>query len=307
MAASAFITTTGQYPIWIEEDKIYCDEAKLKDHLTQNLNYNETDAAMIVQRLTGHIKYGLYYFWWSAAERMGTEAVRVLLHSIEHSQVIYMLVYQAGNDYTALHWCAFNKRNEVIKVILDSVSEEECYQLLNITDNMRWTPLHWSCYRGDTESVRLMLNHITQDMRYSLLQMTSDRRNTPLHLTSYSDCSYVMKVINESVTQTQWINLLQMENNRGLTVLQRATYYNKQSSIETIRDSVSDEEWLQLVSTPLPEYDQWIHDNDRYQQAVDWIDELRAAARVKSVLQTENNSGMQSLDGKHIQLTLASQ
>ena len=51
---------------------------------------------------------------------------------------------------------------------------------------------------------------------------------------------------------------------------------------------------MQLLSTPLPEYDQWIDDAENYQRAVRRIDELRAAARVNSVLQTESNTGMLS-------------
>ena len=101
MAASASITT-GQYPLWIEENEIYCDEAKLKYHLTQNLNYNKNDADRIIQQINGHIKYGLCGFWWSAATymNMSTEAISVLLHSIEHSQLIRLLSYQDGHHFT---------------------------------------------------------------------------------------------------------------------------------------------------------------------------------------------------------------
>ena len=53
MAASASNTTTVQYPIWIEEDKIYCDDAKLKEHLTQKLDCNKNDVVKIVQQING--------------------------------------------------------------------------------------------------------------------------------------------------------------------------------------------------------------------------------------------------------------
>ena len=294
MAASVSNTTSGQYPIWIDGDNIYCDEAKLKDHLTQKLNYNENDADGIIQQINEHIKRSLPdYFWQSAAENMSTEAIRILLHSVEHSQLICLLSYQDGyREYTALHCCARNKNNEAMKVILDSVSEEECYQLLSITDYRGWTPLYMSCLGGDTESARVMLNHINQDMRYSLLQMTEVYNYTPLHFASYHGHTDIMKVIHESVTQSQWINLLQMKGDEEMTVLQHAVYWNDQSSIDTIRDSVSDEEWLQLVSTPLPEYEQRIHYELEYQLAVSRIDDLRAAARVKCALLTQDKSGI---------------
>ena len=77
-----------------------------------------------------------------------------------------------------------------------------------------------------------------------------------------------------------------------MTVLQRAAYYNKQSFIDAVRNSVSDEEWIQLLYTPIRKYNQRNRNDGRYQGAVDLIDELRAAARVKCVLQTGNNSGM---------------
>ena len=286
MAASASDTTTVQYPIWIDDDKIYCDEAKLKDHLTDKLNYNGNDAAKITEQINENIEDGLLYFWRPAAMFMSTEAITALLHSIEHNQLLYLLSYQNWDGYTALHCCAVNKRKQVIKVILDSVGEQECYQLLSIKEMWRMTPLHESCVRGDTESVRLILNHVNQDMRYSLLQMTTDYGTTPLHSAPPNDPTDLMKVIHESVTQSQWINLLQMKGCSAQTALQDAVYWNEQSSIDTIRDSVNDEEWIQLLSTPLPEYNQWHKDNDRYQRAVDRTDELRAAARVKGVLQT---------------------
>ena len=122
--------------------------------------------------------------------------------------------------------------------------------------------------------------------------MTNNDGDTLPHVASHGDHTDVTKVMHESVTQTQWIHLLQMKGWEQMTILQMAVYSYKQSSIETIRDSVSDEKWIQLVSTPLPEYNQMIHMKNIYQQAVSRIDELRAAARVKSALQTENNSGV---------------
>ena len=295
-AASASNTTTLQYPMWIVDDKIYCDEAELKHHLIQKLNYNEDNACRVIQQITELLNNnnGLRGFWRKAAEKMSTEVIRVILQSIEHTQLIYMLSYRdVLGDTAALYWCADNKRSDVIEMILDCcVSEEQCYQLLiSITDSLGWTPLHASCIIGDTESVRVMLNHINQDMRYSLLQMRDRLSNTPLHHASLNGHTDVMKMIHESVTQTQWINLLQMKGFAEMTVLQTAAYWDEQSScIETIRESVSDEEWMKLVSTHLPE-DHRRYDETKYQRAVSKIDELRTAARVKSALLIANQSG----------------
>ena len=113
----------------------------------------------------------------------------------------------------------------------------------------------------------------------------------------------IVKAIHESVTQTQWIDLLQIMGYRKMTVLQKAVYWNKQSSMDTIRDSVSYQESIQLLSTPLPEYDRLIHDEKRYKQVVSRIDEMRAAARVVSALQTGNYYGMLSSQMIHTGLT----
>ena len=83
--------------------KIYCDDAKLLNHLTNELKYNENDAARISQQIAVHLKHSLLYFWSLAAQTMGTEAIKVLLHSIEHSQLIYILNYQDVYGYTALN------------------------------------------------------------------------------------------------------------------------------------------------------------------------------------------------------------
>ena len=113
-AASASNTTTLQYPMWIVDDKIYCDEAELKHHLIQKLNYNEDNACRVIQQITELLNnnnslHGLRGFWWEAAEKMSTEVIRVILQSIEHTQLIYMLSYKdvLGGD-TVLHECAYN-------------------------------------------------------------------------------------------------------------------------------------------------------------------------------------------------------
>ena len=225
-AASASNTTTLQYPMRIVDDEIYCNEAELKHHLIQKLNYNEDNACRVIQQITALLKNNnsLRGFWWEAAEKMSTEVIRVILQSIEHTQLIYMLSYRdVLGEYTALHWCADYKRSDVIEMILDCcVSEKECYQLLGITDPWRLTPLRVSCIVGDTESVRVMLNHINQDMRYLLLQIRDIVPFTPLHYASRYRHTDVMKMIHQSVTQTQWINLLHMKGSMKMTVLQSA-------------------------------------------------------------------------------------
>ena len=312
MAASASDPTSKQYPIWITNQpgrqrlfyKIYFDEAGLNYHLIRKLSYNEDDANSVVKQITQLFNNTsrLDYFWNEATnERMSSEVINVILQSIEHSQLIYMLKYQDWDRYTALHRCAHNKRCDVIQMILNNLSEEECYRILSIRGTMwRWTPLSMSCSEGDTESVRVMLNHINQDMRYSLLHMRDEFSNTPLHYVS-SDGHAVMKVIHESVTQTQWINLLQMKGDRAMTVLQYAVYWDQgvcwdeQSSIETIRESVSDKEWIKLLSTPLPKVNKRYHYKHRHQRVASKIDELRAeaktASRVKSALLITDQSG----------------
>ena len=296
MAASESITTTLQYPIWIEDGKIHCDEAGLLSHLTQNLHYSVYDAIKIMGEITKHINGNLQYFWDKAARNMSTESIRVILQSVQHSQLNCMLSYpDSSSYYTALNCCACNLRSDMIKMILDNVNEDECYSYLGTTEG-EWgvAPIHWSCSKGDTESVRAMLYHLNQDKRYSLLQKTQDVfRNTPLHDASFGGHTGVMKVVHESVTQTQWINLLELNGFRELTVLQIAAYQDRQSCIETIRDSVSDEVWIKLLSTPLPEYQLNWNAKDQYQRALSKVDELRAAAKVQHAIITQDNTGLE--------------
>ena len=212
--------------------EIHCDEAGLKHHLIQKLSYNEDSAERVVEQLTDLLKplnntSRRDYFWKEATkEGTSTDVVNVILQSIEHSQLIYMLKYQDWDAYTALHRCAANKRSDVIQLILHCcVSEDECYQRLRFTNLLGQTPLTMSCREGDSESVRVILNHINQDMLYSLLQIGDTLSNTPLNEASYEGHTEVMKIIHESITQTQWINLLQINGYKELPVLQTAAYW----------------------------------------------------------------------------------
>ena len=93
MAASESITTTLQYPIWIEDGKIHFDEAGLLSHLAQNLHYSVYDAIKIMGEITKHINRNLQYFWDKAARNMSTESIRVILQSVQHCQLNCMLSY----------------------------------------------------------------------------------------------------------------------------------------------------------------------------------------------------------------------
>ena len=103
-AASASNRTTLQYPKWIEDDNIYCDEAELKHHLLQKLNYNEDNACRVLQQITELLNNNnsLDDFWSVAARKMSTEVIRVILQSIEHTPLIYMLSYKGVLEGTAL-------------------------------------------------------------------------------------------------------------------------------------------------------------------------------------------------------------
>ena len=75
-----------------------------------------------------------------------------------------------------------------------------------------------------------------------------------------------------------------------MTALQYPVNWNKQVP-DTIRINVSDEVWIQLLSTPLPEYDRWQHNELKYQRAVSEIEELRTAVRVRAALLITDQSG----------------
>ena len=129
MATSASNPPTKRYPIWItlkfteffqQYPEIHCDEAGLKHHLIQKLSYNEDSSERVVKQITDLLNNTSRrdYFWKEATkEGTSTDVVNVILKSIEHSQLIYMLKYQDWDGYTALHWCAHNKRSDVIQMI----------------------------------------------------------------------------------------------------------------------------------------------------------------------------------------------
>ena len=293
MATSAWNATTVQYIVWIEQDKICCDKAVLEYQLKRELNSVENGDNKSVQQMIGLMNDKIEKFWCSAAEDMSTEAIRVILQSIEHNQLVYMLSYQCLTyEYAAIHYCAQYERSDVIALILDCMSEEECNQLLSIVGRYRWIPLHVSCERGDVESVRVMLNHLNRDMRYLLLQMKDYTGCSPLYAASMSGHTDIMKVIHGSVTQAQWSNLLRMKAGSGMTALQMTAFCNKHSSIETIRDSFSNDTWKWLLRIPLPYYNDRIYlYRDNYNRVVNIIDELRTAAIVRSAILITDNTG----------------
>ena len=135
-----------------------------------------------------------------------------------------------------------------------------------------------------------MLDNINQDLRYTLLQTKDLPGGSALHLATYEGHVDIMIVIYESVTQTQWIDLLQIRGYSELSVTQRVVYYEKRSSLDMIQDSISDQQWLKVLTTPLPNLRR-----DKYQMAVDRIDELRTAAKVNTVLKLNTTGTVMSI------------
>ena len=272
---------TLPYPIWIDDDEIYCDPARLKFHLTQKLRYDETPASRLTQKVTCllNVSNRVKSFWDAAAEIRDAETVKALLQSMahQHRELLYLVNWQ---KITALGDChVANKRSELTKVLFECLGEDECIQLLNISGMLEErTPLHVACGASDIESVRLILQRVPQDKRYSLLELRDCYGNTPLHQAAGAGYTDIMRLIYESVTGTQWFNLLQIKARsrqhsinllqapcKGMTVLQAAIHKSNQASIQVIKDSVSNEMLLQLIHTPLPEYKHFRHNKYRYQ------------------------------------------
>ena len=309
-STSNYAGYTESYPIWINDHKIYCDEAQLKQHLVQKLNYDVNHASQLVKEvktLLGNIMSSVHRFWQVTTETGDEDSFSgVLLSTASHSSQLNP---------------AYHRKSHLMKVIIQCVHKDECFQLLSSKDWMtERTPLHFACEGGDAECVKSMLQHVPQYKKFSLLLKRDHCGGTPLHNAASGGYTDIMKVIHESITEFEWCSLLQDGMDKPstslgpayMTVLQTAFYQDKQISVEFLRNSVSGDVWLQLLCTRCLHqnnscsYQDWRYynnifrspltisplifypwDEKKVQLIVIRIDELRVEARVKSLLNNE--------------------
>ena len=75
---------TVRFPIWINDNEIYCDEAQLEQHLVQKLNYDENCADRLVKeeiKLVNDTMSSVNCLWQVTTET-GDEGFSVALDSI---------------------------------------------------------------------------------------------------------------------------------------------------------------------------------------------------------------------------------
>ena len=225
---------TVRFPIWINDNEIYCDEAQLEQHLVQKLNYDENRADRLVKEVIKLVNDTMSSVncLWQVTTETGDEGFSVALDSIGG----YTLRFKLAN---------YHKKSDLMKMIIqcDCIHKDTYFQLLCskgwITER---TPLQFASERGETECVRSVLQHVPQNKKFSLLLMRDHHGRTPLHHAANSGHADIMKVIYDSVTMFQWVSLLQDAMDRlsviwgpaYMTVLQTAVYQDKQTSVEFI-------------------------------------------------------------------------
>ena len=151
MAAS---TPHIDYPLKLSSTGVLTlDVMQLKQHLTQQLNYSQTEASTLVDEITSAVRV----INWSAlhtAVRKAPHLMNFMLQSVGPSERLRFIKMQAGG--AGVLYSIFAKcHQETFRQILQSVSsDDEMLQLLQMTDSPSWTVLHDAAYYSATETVQ---------------------------------------------------------------------------------------------------------------------------------------------------------
>ena len=181
MAAS---TPHVDYPLKLSSTGVLkLNVIKLKQHLIQQLNCNQTEASTLVYEIRSLVREGKKSALLTAVvSREAPHLVNVILQSVDPSERLRFIQIQVGG-VNGFYNIAL-RRPVAFKQILQSVSsDDERLQLLQMKSRGGWTVLHYAAYNSATETVQVILESVSEEMRYTLLRMGSNYELTPIHIT----------------------------------------------------------------------------------------------------------------------------
>ena len=272
---AAFTPQIG-YPLKLSSgEALQLNAIKLKQHLIQQLNYNQTDVSTLVDGIKSLVREDKKSALLTAVvKREAPHLVNVILQSVDPSERLRFIQIQASGffglfiiaryhletfrqilqsvssdderfqllqmqdigDWTVLHDAAAWSATETVQAILESVSEEMRYTLLNMEDYAKSTPILIAYIQRSSELLKMMMRLITVEMKYKLLQLPDVYGLTPLHWSALLDRTQHIRLIADSVSSQQLIHLLRITDDEGRTPLQRAAELNQQAVVELLQD-----------------------------------------------------------------------
>jgi ankyrin repeat protein len=215
------------YPITLDKaGRLVCDLRKLKDHLIQELNYNQTDVSRLVTELSQLLAIidsrGVLR---AAAENNNTELFKLILQSVNPEERLHFIQEQAGG-FDGLLVIAY-RYLESYRIIFQSISSDERLQLLLMkdsdSDSDGYTILHYLPAGYNTERVErveMILESVSEEERYVLLSAQNNDMMTPVHyVCGYGNTEVLELMMRLITTEDTRYKLLQIPGYKGLTPL----------------------------------------------------------------------------------------
>ena len=156
---------------------------KLENHLIEQLNYNQTEASMLVDEITSLVREDNKSVLRTAVEREAPHLVNVILQSVDPSERVRFIQIQAGGVRGLYDIAKYHLELETFRQVLKSVSsDDERLQLLQMKGNFALTVLHYAAYDSATGRVKVILESVSEEMRYILLSKENNDKWTPIHI-----------------------------------------------------------------------------------------------------------------------------
>ena len=247
MAAS---TPHINYPLNLSsQGDLKLNVIKLKQHLIEQLNYNQTEASALVDEITSLVREDNKSALHTAAVwRKASHLVNVILQSVDPSERLRFIQIQAVGFY-GLYNIAANHL-ETYRQILQSVSsDDERLQLLQNKDedSNGWTVFHFAAITSATERAQVVLESVSEEMRCTLLSTENSNKRTPIHMECIYGNSEVLKVMMRLITVEMRYKLLQLPAELGYTPLHMSALLGHTQHIRVIADSVSSQQLIHLL------------------------------------------------------------
>ena len=294
MAAS---TSHLDYPLKLFNEGLHTklDDFKLQKYLIQQLNYNQTDASILVNEITSVVREDKNSVFWTAVEeRKAPHLVNVMLQSVDPSERLRFIQIQAGEDDDLFDIA--QRHLETFRQILQSVSnDDERLQLLQMKDIIDWTVLHHAAvYSAATEIVHVILESVSEEICYTLLGMEDNVKYTPIHIACMQTNYEVLEMMIRLITVEEMrYNLLQLPSVFGYTPLHLSALHDHTQHIRVIADSVTSQQLIHLLritdderSTPLQLAARYNH-----QATVELLQDYQTKALIDVALRQTNVSG----------------
>lgn len=219
---------------------------KNKKHVTIKVLLDSLNQSEIMKLLTDKSR-NMSAAIHSAAEHGTAATMACILDSLDYDNRSMLMMTSASNEWTPLHYAARENTDEMIAAILAGIKEEHRLDHIINTEKKGWSSLHFAARYGTPASMEVLVAAIPGDRLFDAVKRLADGALTVCHLSACNQEMDTLTAVCSRLQHDELLALLKLKDEDTQTITMRLAKYNKRDNTEWLMSRLSPQEIVELL------------------------------------------------------------